>query len=521
MFDFESLKTVADATRLQATLRPDEIASSFQGRITTFRALDEAASRVANGLIAAGLKPGDRAAVYSRNSDRYLEILFGALKARVTLVGVNSRLAAPEVSFVLRDSGARALFLSDVFAEPARIAITEAQTHPLTLSIEGGSQWQSYGAWTAAQSSQDPLLEIDEDEDAIQLYTSGTTGRPKGVILTHRAYRHFFELGAQADWANWDAGAAVLIAMPLFHVAGVNTAIMAVAQGARNVIMEEVHPGELLRLIEAERIRHAFIVPAVVNMLLQTPGCADTDFSSLERLYYGASPISEDVLVRAQAMFGCSFTQLYGMTESLGSGTYLPPAAHDPSRGKLRSCGVPWPGHQIECRRADGGVCDPGEVGEIVIRSPTLMKGYWNRPDATTETIRDGWLHTGDAGFMDEEGYLFIHDRVKDMIVSGGENIYPAEVENAIFGHPSVADVAVIGTPDDRWGEAVKALVVLKPGYELDAASIIAWARERIASYKTPKSVEAIAILPRNASGKVLRRELREPYWAGYSRRVS
>jgi acyl-CoA synthetase (AMP-forming)/AMP-acid ligase II len=521
VFDFNAIKTVADIPRVQARLRPQETASVFARRKTSFADLDAASSRVANGLIAAGVKPGDRIAVYSKNSDLYLEVFFGALKARATAVGMNNRLAAPEVAYVLKDSGAKVMFVSQVFAETATKALAEATTNPLTISLDAeAGPWPSYQAWKEQQAAADPHLDNHPDDDAIQLYTSGTTGMPKGVQITNENYRVFFDLGFQAGWANYDVASPVLIAMPMFHVAGINSAVLAAAQGARNVIMEEVNPFEILRLIPEQRIEHAFLVPAVVNMLLQVPGCADVDFSSLKNIYYGASPISEDVLLRAQATLGCNFTQLYGMTESLGSGTYLPPEAHDPARGKLRSCGIAWPGHTIECRRDDGTACAVGEVGEIVIKSNTIMKGYWNRADATKDTVRDGWLHTGDAGYMDADGYLFIHDRVKDMIVSGGENIYPAEVENAIFGHPAVADVAVIGVPDEKWGEAVKAIVVAKPDAKIDPASIIAWARERIAAYKVPKSVDTIAVLPRNPSGKVLRRELREPYWAGHTRRV-
>jgi acyl-CoA synthetase (AMP-forming)/AMP-acid ligase II len=281
-----------------------------------------------------------------------------------------------------------------------------------------------------------------------------------------------------------------------------------------------VDPVEILRLIPAEKVKHAFFVPAVINVLLQVNAKIPTDFASLERVFYGASPIAEELLVQAQKTFGCSFTQLYGMTESLGAGTFLTPEDHAPERGKLRSCGKAWPGFEIECRRDDGSACDVGEVGEIAMRSTTIMKGYYNRPDATQDAVRNGWLYTGDAGFFDAEGFLFIHDRVKDMIVTGGENVYPAEVENAVFGHADVADVAVVGVPDDKWGEAVKAIVVLKAGASEDPSGIIAWTKERIAGYKVPKSVDFIAELPRNPSGKILRRELREPYWARRDRRV-
>ena len=230
--------------------------------------------------------------------------------------------------------------------------------------------------------------------------------------------------------------------------------------------------------------------------------------------------VAEDLLTLAVEVMGAKFTQLYGLTETVGGGTYLPPEAHNPSWGKLRSCGVPYPSTIIRCVDASGNSVPTGEVGEIVIQSGFVMKGYWNRPEATEEAIRDGFFHTGDAGYFDEDGFLFIHDRVKDMIVSGGENVYPAEVENAIFGHPEVADVAVIGVPDEKWGEAVKAIIVPKEGTQPTPDSIIAWARERIAGYKCPKSVDYIDALPRNPSGKILRKDLREPYWEGQDRQV-
>jgi len=234
---------------------------------------------------------------------------------------------------------------------------------------------------------------------------------------------------------------------------------------------------------------------------------------------YGASPISEAVLTKATATFGCGFIQFYGMTETTGAGTTLAPSEH---RGELmRACGRPWPTLETRIADEDGNEVAVGEIGEIEIRGPIVMAGYWNRPEATAETIRpDGWLRTGDAGFMDKDGFFFVHDRVKDMIVSGGENVYPAEVENAILGCPGVADAAVIGVPDDRWGEAVKAIVVAAPGASPSAADIIAYARQRIAGFKAPKTVDFIDALPRNPSGKVLRRELRKPYWEGRDRKV-
>jgi acyl-CoA synthetase (AMP-forming)/AMP-acid ligase II len=522
MFDFDNTRHVADITRVQATARPDAIAMSLNGRTTTFQQLDEAANQIANALIAMGVAPDDRVAVYAANSDRYMEMLFGCLKARATLVGINARLAPPEVAYVLDDSQAKVFVVGSHFYAAGAAALTHAKVTPNVIALnDGHDSWLGFEAFKASGALGDPCLDVQGDDDVVQLYTSGTTGLPKGVQITDENYMRFFDYGIGAQWAKYDAGDAVLIAMPMFHVAGINSAILAIAQGAKAVILENVDPVEILRLIPAEKVKHAFFVPAVINILLQVNAKIPTDFTALERIFYGASPIAEELLIQAQETFGCSFTQLYGMTESLGAGTYLSPEDHEPTRGKLRSCGKAWPGFEIECRRDDGTACEVGEVGEIAMRSTTIMKGYYNRPDATQESVRDGWLYTGDAGFFDEEGFLFIHDRVKDMIVTGGENVYPAEVENAVYGHPAVADVAVVGVPDEKWGEAVKAIVVLKAGAEPDSADIIAWTKARIAGYKVPKSVDFIGELPRNPSGKILRRELREPYWAGHTRRVA
>jgi fatty-acyl-CoA synthase len=309
--------------------------------------------------------------------------------------------------------------------------------------------------------------------------------------------------------------------MPFFHVAGVNIALIAMANGARSAILRDAAPQLIFDLIRKERVNHAFLAPALIQMLMQAPGIESADLSSMRTLTYGASPISEDLLKRASSRFHCEFVQLYGMTETCGAGAFLSFADHDPAKGKLRSCGVAWPGLELKIVGEDGEEAPRGEVGEILIRSSAVMKGYWNKPEATRAAVRDGWMLTGDAAYMDEDGYVFIHDRVKDMIRTGGESVYPAEVENALFGHPAIADAAVIGVPDDMWGEAVKALVVLKPGAPRDAADIIVWARERIAHFKTPKSVDFIEAIPRNITGKILRRELREPYWKGRDRRVN
>jgi fatty-acyl-CoA synthase len=311
--------------------------------------------------------------------------------------------------------------------------------------------------------------------------------------------------------------------MPVFHIAGTNVALFGLTHGAKVIVMEEFNSAELATLIAGHSVTWLLLVPAAILALLQHPAAATSDFSSIRTLIYGASPIAEALIAQARATFSnAKLYQLYGLTEATGGGTILPPEAHDPARGKLRSCGLPYPGFELKIVDPIGEPVPVGEVGEIVLRSAAVMKGYWNNPAATAASLfPGGWLRTGDAAYMDDEGYIYIYDRIKDMIVSGGENVYPAEVENALFGHPAIADVAVIGVPDARWGEAVKAIVVLRQGQTATADEILSYGRSRIAGYKLPKSIDFTQSLPRNPTGKVLRRLLRAPYWESRDRQVS
>jgi len=316
-----------------------------------------------------------------------------------------------------------------------------------------------------------------------------------------------------------------MVAMPLFHIGGSGWALAGIGRGARTVIIRDVDPDAILAAIESEAVTHAFLVPAVIMFMLSSPRCATTDFSAFRCMTYGAAPISEKVLQQALDAFGCQFVQFYGLTETTGAITLLRPEEHDPGGPhpeRLRSCGVAFPNVELRAVDPSTGEDQPlGAVGELWTRSAQNMKGYWRSPEATAATITaDGWLKTGDAGYLDADGFVYLHDRVKDMIVSGGENIYPAEVENALMAHSGVADVAVIGVPSDKWGETVKAIVVQAPSSEVTEAELIAFARERIAAYKCPTSVDFTDVLPRNPSGKILKRELREPYWRGVERRI-
>ena len=522
MVELEGVASVADVARVQALRRGGEPALVFEGRAMTFADVNAMASRIANALIASGIQKQERIAYLSKNADYFLPCLFGACKARATLTPFNFRLTAPEIARLLEDSGATIFMVGPDVADLADQAIASLASKPRMIAF--GFEREGYerrDAWIGSATSDDCGLEADPDDDVIQVYTSGTTGGPKGVRLTNRNYLTAFKLTTASGGLNYSPGDTVLAAMPFFHVAGVNIALIAMASGARSAILKDAAPQLILDTISQEHVNHAFLAPALIQMLMQAPGIDSADFSSMRTLTYGASPISEDLLKRASTRFRCEFVQLYGMTETCGAGTFLSDADHDPAKGKLRSCGAAWPGVELKIMGADGKEAARGAIGEVLIRSPVVMKGYWNKPDATAAAIGDGWMRTGDAAYMDEDGYVFIYDRVKDMIRTGGENVYPAEVENALFGHPSIADAAVIGVPDDTWGEAVKAIVVVKPGAPRDAADIIAWARARIAHFEAPKSVDFVDSIPRNITGKILRRELREPYWKGRDRRVN
>jgi acyl-CoA synthetase (AMP-forming)/AMP-acid ligase II len=380
--------------------------------------------------------------------------------------------------------------------------------------------WQSFTDWRDRHDANDPHLPVRPGDTAIQFYTSGTTGLPKGAELTNANFSSMLP-----RWTtSWllAPGVPNLVCLPMFHIGGAGWGIAGLFAGATNHVMREFMPANVLETIQRERIQVMLLVPAMILFLVQAPQIRETDLSSLQLIVYGAAPIPAELLKQAMTVFGCGFQQVYGLTETTGAITLLPPEDHDPSDPKkLLSCGYAQVGVELRIVDDAGKDLPLGQVGEIAIRSPQVMYGYWRLPDATKRAIHGDWFFSGDAGYLDDKGYLYIYDRVKDMIVSGGENIYPAEVESALFGHPDVADVAVIGVPDERWGEAVKAVVVKKPGAGITAGELITWARDRIAGYKLPKSVDFIEALPRNPTGKILKRELRLPYWGDKVRQVN
>ena len=509
----------ATIARENALRTPDAPALSFEGHTVSFSELDTASSRVANALRADGVGACDRVAILSKNVPEFFEVVLGCSKMGAVVVGLNWRLAAPEIEAIVAD------------ATPTLLVANRDHAHLVTPSVLASPGltrvvWigEEFDAWRDAASPADPMYVSRPDEVALLLYTSGTTGAPKGVMLTNENMSFTPAMAATA-WSI-DHTSVNLVAMPLFHIGGIGYGLSAMCFGGHTVLMREVDPASILRSIERYRVTHAFFVPAVIQMLLAAPEISAIDVSSLRLLVYGAAPIGEELLRRAIAAFGCGFTQAYGMTETAGTVVVLPATDHDPGGPRahlLRACGRPLP--WVEARLVNPQTlsdADAGDVGEIWLRCGGVTPGYWNQPTESEAAITaEGWLRTGDAAYRDDAGYLFLFDRFKDMIVSGAENVYPAEVENALGCHPAVSEVAVIGVPDERWGETVKAFVVLRPGQAADAATLINFARQRLAKYKCPTSIDFVDSLPRNASGKLLKKELRAAHWQGLGRGVN
>ena len=497
--------------------KPDEPALEQGDDRSSCADLEGRTAAIVTFLQARGLRKGDRIAWLGKNSKLYFELFYGAARLGVVMAPIGWRLAAPEIAHILGDTGAKILFLGEGFEDAAGKACAGLATQPAVITSAQAAQH-------IAQAQPADFDPAGPDDAVLQLYTSGTTGHPKGAVLSNR---NLFSLRVPAEdagqpWSHWDEGEAILIAMPCAHIGGTGLGIMALGGGVRAIVQEEFTPVGVLEAFE-QGVTRMFIVPAALQMVVQHPRAKNTDFSHVKYVLYGAAPIPLDLLREAvETIPNAGFLQCYGMTETTGTIAVLPPEDHDlAGNDRMRSAGRAVPGTTIKIVDEEGREVPRGEVGEVIVHSPSNMIEYWNLPEATAASLNDGWMRTGDAAYMDEDGYVFIQDRIKDMIISGGENVYPAQVESVIYGHPAIAEVAVIGVPDDTWGEAVKACVVPREGHHIDAEEIIAWARERLAAFKVPKTIDIISAMPRNPSGKILRRELRAPYWEGRERQVN
>jgi len=517
-----SLAGLVSPTRLAD---PDRPALMFEDTTWTFAQLDARATLAARALDRSGVESGTRVGFLAKNHPDYFTMMFACAKLGAVLVPLNWRLAPPELAYVVNDCEATVLVVDPaMFAGIAPIlgdlpSVGEVISLGSETLTHEGKAHESFETWlreadAGGQAASAPP-KLDSHDVCLQFYTSGTTGYPKGVMLTHDNLLHNMpEIGV--SW-RVDSESTTLVAAPTFHIGGTVWALIAMFTGGKTVLLREVIPRQILRTIAAEHTTAAMFPSGILQLVLEAPDAANYDLSSLRTIIYGASPITETTLGDAMQLFkGTAFLHDYGLTEATGTVVQLEAEDHDPASRPhlLRSCGKPRAGVELRIVEPDSFSDVPdGVVGEVLIRSRQNMKGYWKRPADTTRALSpEGWLRTADLGYLDD-GYLYLCDRVNDMIISGSENIYPAEVENVLMKHPLVQDVAVIGVPDERWGQAVKA-VVIPAGTAPAPADLIAFARSRLAGYKCPRHVEFVETLPRNAAGKVLKTKLRQPHRA-------
>lgn len=468
--------------------------------------------------------PGDRFAVLALNSHQYLELWHAAFMGAGVINPLNLRLAPKELAYILTDSGTEVIF-TDAFFAPlvaaARAEIGEGDPiREVVLIGEGDVPHDlGYEALLAGAVDETPP-EPEEDAPVVLMYTGGTTGLPKGVLIEHRA--EILNIYHAAMTIGGIQLETYLMQTPMFHAASMLGILGPPIYGGRVVFIPMYNPDGVLDLIETYQVTDTLMVPTMIGLCLASEKYSAERLGSLKRLIYGASPMPEATLARLQQdLPDLELIQGYGMTEASSTATLLLPEDHQPGSPRLRSVGRPVVGVQVSIQGEEGRVLPRGEIGEVCIRGGNMMREYWNKREATEEAFRGGWYHSGDAGYLDPDGYLFLVDRVKDMIVTGGENVYSAEVESAISTHPDVAQVAVIGIPDEKWGEAVHAIVVTAPGVQVTVEAIIGHARGSIAGYKVPKSVEfRTEALPLSGAMKVLKRDLRAPYWEGRDKRI-
>jgi len=506
-----------------ARLNPDGVATSCAGRRRTWTEAKKRIGSLAGALQSAGLAEGDRVAILSLNSDRYYESIFAISWAGYCVVPLNTRWALLENDYALRDSGSRIVLFDDAFTEQAEQLLADLEDLAQAVYMGEGDcpGWAtSYEQLIAAHDEVVASPRGDGDMAGI-FYTGGTTGFPKGVMQSHRAI-FASALGTLPEF-SMDRDSAYLHVAPMFHMADFAGSMGLTLRCGTNVILESFDAAQVLRTLTEEKISHTLLVPAMIKMVLNHPDAATADLSSLKCILYGASPMPAATLEQCMSTWPTvGLAQAYGQTELAPVATMLSMEDHQRGGDRLKSAGRPTAVTDIRIVDDAGKDCPIGVSGEIAARGPHTMLGYWNKPEETAKALQDGWVFTGDAGYLDERGYLFIVDRVKDMVVTGGENVFTTEVENAIISHEAVQDVAVIGIPHDEWGEAVHAIVILHAGQSLTEQALIEHCRERIAGYKLPKSITfREEPLPLSGAGKVLKTELRKPYWEGRDRQVN
>lgn len=495
---------IPDIARVWSTKAPEKLALIDAHRVVTYAQLNERSNRIANTLIAARIRPGSHVGFLGKNSAALFELWIGANKAGCALAPLNWRGATAELVEVVDDAMVPLIVAGREFIEVAE-RVRESAAAGVEIVEE-----DELAQWSSGTGAADPGIALPDSATSLLGYTSGTTAAPKGVPITHGALMKWFCAAASEPAVNWDHDDIGLMVMPNFHLAGTLVSLPALYHGASLAILPAFDPAAFVAAVVAHRPTVTCLVPTAMQMLLDHKSEQSVDFSSLRRILYAGSPIGQHTLHQALEMFGCDFVQFYGTTETFII-TLLRPEQHRlDSPDLLRSCGQPMPGVELRIVDPSGFDVPDGDTGEVLVRSPWMFGGYWNKPDATAAAIVDGWYHTGDAGIRDQDGNLFLVDRLKDMIVSGGENIYSAEVERALAAHPSVQAVAVVGAPDQKWGERVVAFVVPYPDRPADASELVSHCRGLIAGYKVPKEIHVLDALPQTASGKVQKAALRQ-----------
>ncbi len=517
---------IGDLLTKSAIIHPDHLALAHGRKRLTYAQFHTRANRLANALIRLGIRAGENVALLQFNCPEMLESMFACFKAGFGAVPINFRLHPKECAYIINNAQARAVITSEEFNWPILDIRNEISQAEFLITVSGAEkELIDYEDLLSAESDQFKDAETAPEDVAWLFYTSGTTGRPKGAMLTHRNLLVMI-LNYFADYGFLSSKDAILHAAPLSHGSGLY-ALPNIAKGATNIILESksFDPELVFKTVEEYRVTNMFAAPTMVKLLVNSSSIKRYDISSMKNLIYGGGPTLVEDLKKAIEKLGPCLTQLYGLGETPMTITYLPHRDHvldgtDKEMKRLASAGIPRTGVEVKIMGLDDREVPFGEMGEVAVRSAVVMKGYWHNPEATTRALRNGWLHTGDLGYMDEDGYLYLMDRSKDMIISGGENIYPREIEEVIIRHPAVREVAVIGIPDTKWGEAIKAVVSLVPGFAATEEELIAFCKDNIASYKKPGSIDIVDELPKNNYGKVVKLELRAKYWKDETRQI-
>lgn len=496
----------------------------YEGQTLSYQDICDQSQRIAAGLVERGISPGQRVAIMCQNCPDFLSVLLACSRIGAVLCAVNYRLAPDEIRYIVNDCDAQLLIVADEELATLSDAVQKAQPD-LSILASHNASWPQ---WLATLSDMGPIDRSSDSAAAIlQLYTSGTTGRPKGVVLTQRNVLSLYSITSASWEVKSGPGGRDLVSAPNFHIGGAGTLILPVLSGASVVLHKTFDPFQIAKDLERYKIENTFMVPAMIMALIHmVPDLRDRDFSHLKQIVYGASPINSALLQAAMEVFDCDFYQVYGMTETCGAVVSL--SAQDHRRAAsgeapelLASCGRPQAGVDVKIVDREGRPLPCGETGELLVRCDANMLEYYNRPEASAETLAGGWVHTGDSALIDEHGYIFLRDRIKDMIISGGENIYPIEIENALSQHPAVTDVAVVGIPCENYGETPLACVVLAEGKQLTEEDMVAFLRNDLAGYKIPRKLKVFEELPRNPTGKILKKVLREPYWQNQERAIN